>query len=658
MKMKSLLLLLLLLFSSSFFAFGGIELDSLQNALSNAEGGKRIDILLKMAFIQHRDNSYNSLQLSKEAIIQASKIGDETRLAHACISAGTILRNTGASEKALTQFFRALNLGSKLENPEIMANAYHKISVTYLLAKDFENALKYGKEEEGIWREIKNDYGLASALNSVGLTYLNLDRVEEAESYLGQSIDIARKIGNDELTYKPLLNMGDLFLTLKKPDRALEYLEQSMKISKESNNSYGLAVNLLKKSEALFMDKDYVQAITTAKEAKLRAEQMNSLALVRNSYQLLADIYEEEGVYEDALHYNKLYISSEDSMMSEITKREIAQLSTRYDLEEKEREIQRMTKEASYKSTQTALWAFGAVLLSILAVVVINRRNIKKRAESEILNKNDEIVKQNSLLIEQQEELLVQNKELGKMENYAKLIQETILFSNPSFLNIFTDFFMHSSPKREISGDFYWFANKSDSVVIAVGDCTGHNIEGAFNTMIANSLLTQIVNENELRTPADILSELHKKLEKFAKPHKDFPEGFQPNIKLGICQINVNSKRIMYAGARIPFYLIQNGKLHVVEADKSAVITSENLTFQNQILQLAKGDKFLMMTDGLAKQQNQNSEALGESKILETLTANANNGLPKIKETLLSELTDWQTDTEQTDDTLVFGLQI
>ena len=62
-----------------------------------------------------------------------------------------------------------------------------------------------------------------------------------------------------------------------------------------------------------------------------------------------------------------------------------------------------------------------------------------------------------------------------------------------------------------VSGDFYWSASHGNKVFIAAIDCTGHGVPGAFMSMIGNTLLNQVVNENKVYDPQEVLLAFNEK---------------------------------------------------------------------------------------------------------------------------------------------------
>ena len=665
--MKKLFTLIILLFcglSALFVAerAGARDIDSLKLTLQDAKGSRRIDVLNQLSRLSHDQNTRDALFYAREAIKFASNAGDKERLAVAYINAGIVLRNTGQSDKALDYFFNAVNLTETLNAPKIKADALHKISVAYLLIRDFENALEYGQEEILIWEELHDDYGLSKAHNSLGLIYLNLDRLEVAENNLLAAKEIGKKIGEPGLIFKPLLNLGDLAISQKNHGLALQYIEESLAISREYDNTFGLTGGWLKLGEAYSGLQQYEKAIDALQKAKEYAKELQSLSLLRNAYKALGEISEEAGRYKEALDYNRLYISTEDSMIGEITKRKIAQAKARFEISEMEREMERMGKEATYNTFRTAFIFTLIILAGILIGVIINRQQLKKRSSNRLSVTREEAEEKNLALIEQERLLEASEKERQEEALYAQKVQEAVVHTLPTFLNIFPDFFLHNQPRSTGTGDFSWFTHKNDSVVIAIGDCEGMGTMGALNTVVIQSLLTQIVNESQYRTPSDILFELDKKVAPLMQTQAS--EGTVPKLRIAICNVNINTRRLTYAGAQMPLYLFNNGKLKVIPGGSEAIMGNTNKRqdaqkMNNQAVTLRRRDKFLLLTDGYQRQVGgDQSEPLSEHKLVESLSRCSAYSLADLKTSLVQDFEDWKGQQGQTDDLLVFGMTV
>jgi serine phosphatase RsbU (regulator of sigma subunit) len=69
-------------------------------------------------------------------------------------------------------------------------------------------------------------------------------------------------------------------------------------------------------------------------------------------------------------------------------------------------------------------------------------------------------------------------------------------------------------PRDVVGGDFYHFHRSSNGWFCAVADCTGHGVPGAFMTLIASSLLAQVIDHNGVDQPARIIGSLNQEIKR------------------------------------------------------------------------------------------------------------------------------------------------
>ena len=49
-----------------------------------------------------------------------------------------------------------------------------------------------------------------------------------------------------------------------------------------------------------------------------------------------------------------------------------------------------------------------------------------------------------------------------------------------------SNYFILFKPQNVVSGDFYWMARRGDRLYVAVADCTGHGVPGAFMSLLGH----------------------------------------------------------------------------------------------------------------------------------------------------------------------------
>ena len=177
----------------------------------------------------------------------------------------------------------------------------------------------------------------------------------------------------------------------------------------------------------------------------------------------------------------------------------------------------------------------------------------KKFLEKEVKLRTDELNQEKKLVINQKEVIELKNKNITDSINYAKTIQESVLPNTSVLEGYFNSHFIYYNPRDIVSGDFYWFKQNANYIIIAAADCTGHGIPGAFLSMLGSELLNQIVLDPKIHSPAKIIELLdigiYNAMQK--RENKKNYDG----IDLSVCVFNKNSKDFQYCGAKKTYCL-------------------------------------------------------------------------------------------------------
>ncbi len=253
------------------------------------------------------------------------------------------------------------------------------------------------------------------------------------------------------------------------------------------------------------------------------------------------------------------------------------------------------------------------------------------------------------------------HKDITESISYAKKIQEAVLSDHKKLERVFSNYFIYYRPKDTVSGDFYWFETKDNVSVIAVGDCTGHGVPGAFMSMLGIVLMNVIVNERGLTEPNEILAELHKEVRKTLRQYEDTSE-LPDGMDLGICVIEHDEKILSFAGANHSLILMQDGQQIEVKGDKYGIgglVLGIERVFSKATLQICKGDQIYLTTDGFKDQFGGPRNKKFSSARFRTLIKEINFHSFDQQFLIIDEMfTKWKGVCPQTDDVLVLGVVI
>ena len=111
--------------------------------------------------------------------------------------------------------------------------------------------------------------------------------------------------------------------------------------------------------------------------------------------------------------------------------------------------------------------------------------------KEELLTQTENLRNANVEITSQRDLIKKSHTEITASINYAKRIQRGLLPADEIFKSVFSDFFVVYKPKDIVSGDFYFFRQINEIVVIVTADCTGHGVPGAFMSLLGIAFIAE-----------------------------------------------------------------------------------------------------------------------------------------------------------------------
>lgn len=256
--------------------------------------------------------------------------------------------------------------------------------------------------------------------------------------------------------------------------------------------------------------------------------------------------------------------------------------------------------ETPFWKTNFAYFVYVFLMLAFI-VWVFQYRTRSLRKSNQELKEKEQIAKQ---IAKQKEELTIKNKSITDSIIYAKRIQEALMPTMNQFKKILPGSFVLYKPKDIVSGDFYWINEKNDKVFLAVVDCTGHGVPGAFMSIIGFELLRNITDDQGIEDPDEILRELNNGVATTFGKTTDKVR-IKDGMDIALCVIDKMKAEIEFSGAFRPLYLIRNNKIEEIRGDRFSVgllDEGENDEITKTKIKLQKNDIFYLFSDGYADQ--------------------------------------------------------
>lgn len=515
---------------------------------------------------------------------------------------------------SLTHSLKALKIYKDLNALKDEADTLNSIGAVYMFQNEHEKRLDCNLQCLRIREKVGDKEGVSGSQNNIGETYFEMGDATNAMKWFYLSLE--NPDSSEQIKAWATHNLGKVYVSQGDFDKAKEYLQRSLSISSAVHYDVLSAVSNIELALLFFEKTEYKDAEQSAQSAFNIAERIGSKEEAKKALNIIAEVKEKTGDLKGALVFYKKHHEAHIAIFNELNAQRIRDIEFQY-------EIERITKQAEIERLKTF----------------------------ELQSAYEEIDHQKKLLEHRNVEIIDSIK-------YAQRIQQALLKDEEHISKHLPPHFILYKPKDIVSGDFYWVLEKTPHLYIAVADCTGHGVPGAFLTMLGTSYLNEITSRDDLPSPAQILDELRIKFVKELGGDGETKDG----MDISMIQINCKTFEILWAGANNPLWVIKKGtsEIHEIKGDKQPIgLTHSPVLFTNHSLQLQQGDSVFLFTDGFADQfGGPKGKKFKYKQLKELLVSNSNLSLEKQKQKLEKTFVEWSGELEQVDDVCIIGIKI
>lgn len=277
-------------------------------------------------------NLYEKLGMLKEAALQYSGYGYQIKR-----------RNLDDAELFLR---KGIRMSESIRDTLALVNSYGWYGVIKEFRQQLDSALYYYEIEHDLKTILNDSMGLAYSLSNIGGIYFHQQKFEEAKTYLRQAYEMSAAIHDSTAMAVFLHNISYIYIAQKNWVDATQILKQSLAIS---------------------LSTDFVD-------------------LSRANYEYLTTTFESAGKPDSALFYHKIYSQYKDSILSEDTKKTLAELEVQFKTEQTQKELAIKQAELAQQQLKTRQRNFVLIILSglivcgiLIAWMFYRQQHIKQR---------------------------------------------------------------------------------------------------------------------------------------------------------------------------------------------------------------------------------------------------------------------------------------
>jgi two-component sensor histidine kinase len=346
---------------------------------------------------------------------------------------GDSLIRVGKLSHAKQAFEEAFLLSKRINIPTDLGTSYRGLAYWYSEVGDHRQAITYYQKAMAQYEKTNSRERIVRTLQMMSHNYAQLNDLKTSRYYLQKAMTLAEQTGDPDL----VMQLTDALATLagksKNHRLALALQQKTTDYYKRQNNwdmYFGCLFNLAityknlghyPQSEAMFREvlnyadrshdeymKGYVcinlpntliargkldEAEALCRQALEWAEKTGTEkhSVQEEVYGTLTQIYEKRGNYQQALAYTKRQAASHDSVFNATKNRQLAEIETRYQIQEKEARIQALNESNRQKTQLVWASASGLIVVTLLLGTLFWLYQKIRRSRAQIQHQSEQL---------------------------------------------------------------------------------------------------------------------------------------------------------------------------------------------------------------------------------------------------------------------------
>ncbi len=330
-----------------------------------------------------------------ETLSYVEKHDIRTVMANTLNNLGVIYRITSKNDEAISIYHKTLKLSKELQDTNMIATSYQNLGVAHNFKGLTDTALIYLDSALYVYGLAKDTFQMGHVYTAMGETYyLSESDYAQARKYLLQGAEYMKGESNQEELSKTFHLLGRIERDDHQYEKALQYFHDGLDMVSSTDRS----------------------------------------DVLLTFYQDMEICYDQLGRYKEAHDYLQKYISLYKEIQSAERQQAIEELQTRYETEEKDKEIamQKLQILEGNRQRNLLIGVLLAVLLTASFVFLLVRR--KHQFDQELALQEKKLKEEKIKKLEQEKKIIAMDHMLEGEEKERKRIAKDLHDSLGSLL--------------------------------------------------------------------------------------------------------------------------------------------------------------------------------------------------------------------------------
>lgn len=312
-----------------------------------------------------------SIDYQQKALKLLLKTNDEKAKATTLNNLGMVYYSRTNYEKSLDYYLQSMRIEEKINNKQGLAGSYGNVGMVLGKLNQHQKALSYYEKAYKIAREVGHVQYIMQIGHSLSLKYMELKKLDLAQAYADSALMVAQKLKMPFGVAMTKGQKGAVLLKQKKFEEAKENLDDAYAIFEKMGDKMNQMAVLINMANVWQNLKKYDQMETTSNKALNLAKQLKIKEQISQAYLNLYRSQKGQKRFEKALESFEMHKTYNDSVFNDNTTKQLAEMSTKYEAEKKDRENKQLTQINRIQALEIQQKNFAFIAIGIVVVLLI-----------------------------------------------------------------------------------------------------------------------------------------------------------------------------------------------------------------------------------------------------------------------------------------------
>jgi len=329
----------------------------------------------------------------QEALSRSLVVGNPTDIGISYRGVGYWYQQVNEYQRAIDQYQQALGYLRKSNKPVQIARTMKFISSAYMQLNDLKNARVYLEQAMQIARQSKKPELEIELIGELAIIEAKNNHHQQALVLNRRVVDFHRARSDSNAYYSSLFNLAIEYKNTGQYRRAEQTFRDILAFAQRTDDSYLAGYAYANLPNALIPQGKLDEAAAYCKRAITWSEQTGAekFNIREEAFGILSHIEQQRGNYRQALLYYQRQMTSHDSVYNAIKNRQLVEMETRFQTQEKEAQINALATINQQKTRQVWAGVGGMVMLSGLLGTLFLLYRSGQRKQAKIQQQSDQL---------------------------------------------------------------------------------------------------------------------------------------------------------------------------------------------------------------------------------------------------------------------------